>query len=551
MKFGDIPVLDAMGAILAHSQHVGRHRLKKGTRLTGEEIAILRSAGVETVVAAQLEDGDVHEDAAAARLAGACVGRNLTPGVAATGRVNLFADCSGLVDYEPDGVDAVNAISEALTLAAVPPGSRVAKGQVVATIKIIPFAVPATALEAAVQAGAPEDGTGLIQLAPFTQRRIALIQTRLPGTPEKVLAKTGRTLRERTEDLGSRLVFESTVAHETATLAAALTNRVHEGDDIVLVVGASATTDRRDTIPSAIVAAGGAVDHFGMPVDPGNLVVLGHVGEVPVLALPGSARSPRPGGQDWLLWRLCAGLPLDTGVIRRMGVGGLLKESAGRPLPREEAAPAEPREPGRAWRIGAVVLAAGHSRRMGARNKLLENIADKPVVRHAVEAAVAAAAEPVLVVTGHDESRVRACLSDLPVEFARNPDPGAGMAASISTGIAALPPGLDGALILLGDMPAIAAATMDALIDAFDPAGGRTICIPEHQGSRGHPVLFARRFFKDLLELHGDIGARLVLRDYGDQVVAVPVNDRGILIDLDTPNAFADYRGGAATPPQV
>ncbi len=154
-----------------------------------------------------------------------------------------------------------------------------------------------------------------------------------------------------------------------------------------MIAGASAILDRRDVIPAAIVAAGGAIDHFGMPVDPGNLLLMGRVGSVPVLGLPGCARSPRVNGFDWVLRRLLASLPVDAAVLARMGVGGLLSEIPTRPHPRAGTAedgpvPTAPRLP----RIAALVLAAGRSSRMGTINKLLIGIDGQPMVRHAVAA---------------------------------------------------------------------------------------------------------------------------------------------------------------------
>jgi len=540
MRFGEFPLDDCEGAILAHSQAVGDRRLKKGAILDAETLAALRAAGHAAVTVARLEPGDLHEDTAARRVAEGCAGDGLRAGTAATGRVNLFADADGIVAYDRARLDAVNTIDEAITVAAVAPYARVAAGQIVATIKIIPFGVPESRVAHAVAAAA-NDASGLLRLAAFTSKRVGLVQTRLPGTADKVLAKTERSVRERLDALGSTLADTRVVAHTPDAVAAALTELAGAGRDIALIVGASATTDRRDTIPAAMATAGGTVEHFGMPVDPGNLLVMGRLGTMRVLALPGSARSPRTGGNDWVLWRLCANLEVTPAAIQHMGGGGLLKDIAARPLPRREAAPAEPKPERAPWRIGAVVLAAGRSRRMGGANKLLTEVDGEPILRRTIRAAVRSRCEPVVVVTGHGADRVQAAIGDFDVRIVHNSAHADGMAASIRAGIAALPDGLDGVVLMLGDMPAIRPDTVDALIAAFDPPGGTTICVPEHDGTRGHPVLFARRFFGDLRELQGDVGAKAVLREHADQIAAVPVADDGITLDLDTPEAIAAY----------
>ncbi|MBM3558868.1 MAG: hypothetical protein FJX53_03050, partial [Alphaproteobacteria bacterium] len=332
MQFGPVLVTQAAGAILVHSRMVGGRRLRKGTVLDAEDVAGLTRAGIETLVVARLEPGEVGEDEAARRLAAAAFGPGARPGVAGTGRVNLYAEAAGLAIVDQAAVDAVNAVDEGITLATLRCWERVDARQIVATVKIIPFAVSAAKLGAAV-ALATTAGA-MVRVAPFRPMRVALVQTTLPGIQKRILDKTVVTLSRRLESLGSTLAGADVVAHDEAALADTVRRAMAGGAGIVLVVGASATVDRRDVIPAGIVAAGGTVDHFGMPVDPGNLLVLARCGDVPVLALPGSARSPRTGGNDLVLERLLAGLPVTRDDIVRLGVGGLLKENPARGLPR-------------------------------------------------------------------------------------------------------------------------------------------------------------------------------------------------------------------------
>jgi molybdenum cofactor cytidylyltransferase len=324
------------------------------------------------------------------------------------------------------------------------------------------------------------------------------------------------------------------VAHDARALASALQEVEKAGAELILVFGASAIADRRDVIPAAIEAIGGRIEHFGMPVDPGNLMLVGDLEGHPVLGAPGCARSPKENGFDWILARLLAGLAVTRQDITGMGVGGLLMEIVTRPQPREAPREAPPPD-GR--RIAAIVLAAGRSTRMGS-NKLVAEIKGEPLIRVAVEQALASRADPVIVVTGHERERVEKALADLKVRFVHNPDFADGLSTSLKAGLAAVPLEADGAIICLGDMPQVRAAMIDRLIAAFDPARGALIVVPTIEGKRGNPVVWSRRFFPELAALEGDVGARHVIGTYGEALVEVPA-DRTALVDIDTPEALS------------
>mgnify|MGYP006280008457 CR=1 FL=1 len=541
MIFADIPAAEAEGAILAHSQQVGARTFKKGITLTADHVRALVDAGVETVVAARLEPEDLDEDSGAQRVAEALAGDGVSLGTAATGRVNLFAEADGVAVFDRDRLDAVNLVAEEITLAAVHAYDRVERGQLIATVKVIPLGVAEATAEAAAEA-ARAGGAPLIRVAPFRPRACALIQTTLPGTRDKVLAKTTEAVTARVEGLHGRLHAETRAHHDADSVARALAQLRDRGAELILILGASATTDRRDVIPAGIEAAGGRVRHYGMPVDPGQLLVLAEMDGVPVLALPGSARSSRVGGNDWVLWRLMAGLEVTREDIMRMGAGGLLKEIPTRPLPRAAAAPERPPQSGAPPKIAALVLAAGQSSRMGGRNKLLQEVDGQPLLLHAIDAAEGARTRPIVVVTGHAQADVAGVLKDRAVETVHNPAYATGMASSLRAGLSALPGDVDGVVVLLGDMPGVDAATVDRLIDAFDPDRGAAIVAASAGGRRGNPVLLARRFFPEIREIEGDQGAKPILQAYPEAIRLVDCG--AAFTDLDTPAALDAYRRG-------
>jgi molybdenum cofactor cytidylyltransferase len=329
LKFGSVPVAEALGAIVAHAIRHDGLVLKKGQVVTSEHQAALRAAGVREIIAARLDAGDIGEDEAARLLAERMAGANLRIERAFTGRVNLFAERAGLVVVDARRIARINGVDEAITAATLAPFRAVAPGDMVATVKIIPFAVPGAALGKALEAASG----GAVRLAAFRPLRIGVVSTLLPGLKPSVVAKTMRVLEARLEPAGARIVREERVAHEAGALAKALEAMAPQCD-VLLIFGASAITDRRDVIPAAIEAFGGRIDHFGMPVDPGNLLLLGARGPLPIVGAPGCARSPKENGFDWVLQRLLADVPIEAADIMGMGVGGLLMEIASRPQPR-------------------------------------------------------------------------------------------------------------------------------------------------------------------------------------------------------------------------
>ncbi|HYZ41595.1 MAG TPA: molybdopterin-binding protein, partial [Stellaceae bacterium] len=336
MRFGEVSISEAEGAILAHSLKLGATALKKGRVLSSADIDAIAATGLPAITVARLDPGDVSEDEAAERVAAAAIGPGITAASPFTGRVNLHADAHGLLVFDRERVDRLNLADEAITLGTLPPFTVVEPKQMVATVKVIPFAAPEAAVKDCVQAAIAEGP--LLRLAPFRELAVGLVQTRLPGLKESILDKTRQVTEGRLGGLRCHLVLEERCAHVTAELAAVIRDAIGRVD-LLLIHGASAIVDRRDVIPAAIAAAGGVIDHFGMPVDPGNLLLLDHVGERGVLGLPGCARSPKVNGFDWVLERLVAGLPVGPGEIMRMGTGGLLAEIPSRPLPRAEAKP--------------------------------------------------------------------------------------------------------------------------------------------------------------------------------------------------------------------
>jgi molybdenum cofactor cytidylyltransferase len=528
MKFGPVSPREAEGATAVHTIRQGSLVLKKGTLVGPAEVAALEAAGIKDIVVARLEPGDVSEDRAAAEIATAVAGEGVHVDRAFTGRANLFADKAGVLVVDKDAIDRLNRVDEAITFATLAAFKPVVEGEMIATVKIIPFATSEASLNAALATA----GKPFIRVAPYKIRKVGVVSTLLPGLATKVVEKTLRVTEARLAPAGAGIIAERRVPHDQREVAKAVDEVLNEGAELVVVFGASAIADRRDVIPAAVEAVGGKIEHFGMPVDPGNLMLIGQARGQPILGAPGCARSPKENGFDWILMRLLAGLPVSRQDVTGFGVGGLLMEIVTRPQPRAEAEP----EHGR--RVAALVLAAGRSTRMGGPNKLLAEIGGRSLVRIAVDHALASRARPVVVVTGHQRDKVEAALAGLDIKLVHNPNFAEGLSTSVKAGLAALPDEADGAIVCLGDMPQVTAGLIDKLTAAFDPERGALVVVPVIDGKRGNPVVWARRFFPELMAIDGDIGARQVISRYPEAVTEVALTDTAALVDVDTPDAL-------------
>lgn len=190
--------------------------------------------------------------------------------------------------------------------------------------------------------------------------------------------------------------------------------------------------------------------------------------------------------------------------------------------------------------IGALILAAGMSRRMGA-NKLLADLGGAPVIAHTCRAA-AEADLPLLVVTGHEPAAVRAGLPpETATAFAE--DYRAGMGASLATGVTAVPDHWTAAIVMLGDMPLIPSVLLRKLAAAATP---ENIVVPQRSGRKGNPVCWGRAFFPELAALTGDRGGKLILQHHPAAVRFVAADTDAIFMDADTPDSLEDIRKAAA-----
>lgn len=333
MKFGAIPLEQAEGAILAHKllDADGKRLLNKGRILTADDLAKLKVAGHAEVIVAQLDKNDVHENEAARRVGEALAGSGIKVKAPGVGRANLTATQRGPLCINVAALERLNNIYDGITIATMREHTLVNVRDLVTLVKIVPFAVPEARLidvERVAKEAAP-----IVKVRPLQAGRVALIISGPENARDKLISDFHEPVRRRIEFLGSELADPIFVPHEAQAMATVLAQ--HADFDLILVASISAIIDPEDIVPSALHLAGGTLTQHGVPVDPGTLLMMGYIGDVPVVGAPGCIKSPKTNVIDWLLPRLLSGERLTRADLVAMGHGGLLQDIPDRPMPRE------------------------------------------------------------------------------------------------------------------------------------------------------------------------------------------------------------------------
>ncbi len=468
------------------------------------------------------------------RLAQAVAPDHLRFSEASTGRVNVYSTVHGLFVASRSAVDRLNRVDPGITLACLNDHVPVRNGDMVATFKIIPLAVSGEKLDRACEV---LRATSAFEVKPFASRSVSLIATAAAvaeacgdGQDGARAFSPAHRIRQPTRQ-GGKGCSPCGPGCRGAQRRISAARQGTENDYRFRCV----CRDRcggRDS--EAIRQAGGEVVQVGMPVDPGNLLVLGRIGNIPVIGAPGCARSPKENGFDWVLDRIPVGEEPSALEISGMGVGGLLMEIQARPSLREPEARLAPAD-----NVVTVVLAAGKASRMGegGPHKLLAEFDGVPLVRRSVMTAIGSRSSSVVVVTGHRKNDIEAALSGLNATTVYNPDYASGMASSLSTGFSVEQArDADGILVMLADMPGVSSGDLDRLIAAFRRSNGQSIIRAVSRGKRGNPVVMPKSLFDEVMRLEGDVGARHIIETSGVPVVDIDIGDAAHL-DVDTREA--------------
>ena len=532
MKILSLSPDDAIGHLSVHAIRTDHFKIKKGSFISDEDATALKNTGITEIICAVAEEDDVHEDEACNYLASFLKTDNVVTSLASTGRINFTCQSLGLLRYDADRLKQINLIDEGITLALVQHNQLLASGDMIATLKIIPFFVSRHSLERVA------DILRQIQLFsfhPLSSKKARLIQTRFDHQSVSIFEATSAVTHERLFKLGSVLDQTDVIEHSKSALKVKLSEACSSDADLILISGASAIAHRDDLIPSTLVEIGGSVDHFGLAVDPGNLLMLGHFQDKLVIGMPGCARSPKLNGFDWILHLFFADLTIDKHELASMSAGGLLMEIASRPLPRSLSSN-KPRKP----HIEAVLLAAGLSSRMGDVNKLTLDVHGTPLIRRVADTIRQSNVDGLTIVLGHDAENVSKALDGINARFLFNPDYSSGQSSTVRYGLDYLPQIATDMMVFLGDMPLVTPDVVNALIESHLSLSDRwsKITLPSVKNQRGNPVIWGEAFFDEIKSLTGDSGARQLFESYKSAMNILPFDDLDLCLDADTEEDF-------------
>ena len=536
MKLLGLDPQESLGSVIAQTYHLPGKTISKGTVVTSEIVDYFKEGDVQNILCAVPDNGDIHEDEAANIISNAIDRSHIYTESASTGRVNFKSRSLCLVRYKRSLIKEVNLVDESIAFSIVEHNQLLAKNDLIATLKIIPFFTKKKYVDQVISILANNE---LFKTHSLKKKEVSLIQTSFAWQKKSMFKATSTVTKNRLEALDCSLNEEKLIHHDYNMLRSEIRSSIESGIDILLISGASAIIDRSDYIPKAILSEGGEIIQYGLAVDPGNLLLVGKIGKTAIIGMPGCARSPKLNGFDWVLQLLMADIPVNKEELAEMGAGGLLMEIASRPLPRALAKSVNKREK----KIMGVILAAGNSTRMGKDNKLLKNIDGSPLIRNIALEITKSDLDSCSIVLGYQSDKVADVIKDLNINLILNPLWKEGQASSLKAALNSLTSSYSDLLIMLGDLPGIKSGHINRIIEEHLSSENRRskITIPSFKGEKGNPVIWGKSFFHDLSNLEGDVGGRVLFDQHPAAINLIEMDDPGVVTDTDTPGDFDDF----------
>jgi len=319
----EVAVADAVGLVLCHDitrivpGEFKGPAFKKGHVVTQNDIHELLRVGKEHLYVLAPMPGYLHEDEAARRIATAVAGEHLALTAACEGRVNLSATAQGLLVVDVATLAAINCLGE-IALASLHTFQEVQAAQLVAGTRVIPLLIEEEKIRRVEEICADKT---VVTVRPFKSCRVGVVTTGSEVYHGRIKDAFGPVLRKKFSQLGSNVCEQRITSDDVAMTAAAIRDLIDAGADFIAVTGGM-SVDPDDRTPAAIRAAGGRQVVYGAPTFPGAMFLLAHIGDVPVVGLPGCVMYHRASIFDLIVPRLLAGLDVTARDVADLGHGG-------------------------------------------------------------------------------------------------------------------------------------------------------------------------------------------------------------------------------------
>ncbi len=325
MKFKKVLTTKAINKILAHNVLLDKAILKKGEVLSNANIISLINNNINKVTTISIDENDVMENDAALKIAKLLSGSNIIITNVSNGRANLYSQKDGLLVAEKKIVTKLNLLSSEIVISTLSPNHIVKKGQLIGNVKIIPYAVNKKILKKFSELD--DQCLGFLSINPIAIKKISLIITKENNTNVKIIKKIEREIKNRLDNFGIKITRKDIISHDADILVTILKKHMSSQSELILIYGATSIVDIKDIVPASIKSLKGDILSFGIPVDPGNLLLLGSIANKKIIGVPGCAKSPKINGFDWILEYAICKKEITKRTIAAMGSGGLLREN--------------------------------------------------------------------------------------------------------------------------------------------------------------------------------------------------------------------------------
>ncbi len=539
MKYREYVTSSATGVILGSSFKIAGKTFAKGHKLTSSEVIELKSSGIKTVFGTEYEDGDVEYKTALTQIAAVICSKGL--GYVVDDEVlSIAAVQDGVFVFDERRLNKFNSFNENIILNTIPAYQIVKAGDIVAKMEILPPLITQEEIDALVFK--LSGNTALLDLRENAKHTAAVIYAHHHPDEIENTKFTSAYMRLLTamSDYAVEFRREFNADYNIDGLRNVFYQAFNSEADLLFVFSPLKSFGAQDIMATSLREYVDDIYNYTVPVLGSADLLIAQKGGKRVIVLPYNYTEVDSPEVNKIIEQTLFSehLSLSSFSDKKSALiasGECVKSNA-----KLIMSPVAKAETTKAC-IGAVVLAAGQSRRAGISKLLVEGKDGLPMFMHAVNAAVASNAKPVFVITGHRHEEVEEWLQKLDVNVIYNPAYETGVRTSIQLGLKAMPSSCDGAILLPADMPNITATEINKLINKTDFSQPKFLSFLTHKGVKSNPILWSKSLYDKADLIPENAAFRVVFAEHSDYSRNVEIKDAAVLQDLNFPNEVKEY----------